>query len=83
MSLATLTRIAAALLLGATTLAQAADINGGPRDRAVASQGDVQPAFKPGRPRVWDAVVSDTGVLQRGGALSALALTAKIGRAHV
>ncbi|MBQ0932391.1 hypothetical protein [Ideonella alba] len=70
-----ITHAAAALLLGTLTVAaQAADINGSSRDRAAASQGDVQPTFRAGRPRVWDAVVSETGVLQRGGATGASAL---------
>jgi hypothetical protein len=67
-----ITRAAAALLLGTVAvLAQAADINGHSRPGTDAA---VQPEFKPGKPRVWDAVVSDTGVLSRGSASSASAL---------
>jgi hypothetical protein len=74
MNTSLITRAAAALLLGSVAiLAQAADVNGHAR---ASAEGAVQPLFKPGKPRVWDAVVSDAGVLIRGGALSASAVTA-------
>ncbi|MBQ0942752.1 hypothetical protein KAK07_05360 [Ideonella sp. 4Y16] len=72
MNTSLITRAAAALLLGSVAvLAQAADVNGSSRAQA---QSDVKPMFKPGKPRVWDAVVSDAGVLQRGGAIGASAV---------
>jgi len=67
-----ITRAAAALLLGAVAvLAHAADVNGHSRG---GTESPVQAEFKPGKPRVWDAVVSEAGVLSRGSASSASAV---------
>ena len=73
MNTSLITRAAAALLLGSVAvLAQAADVNG---QASTGGDSAVQVTFKPGKPRVWDAVVSDTGVLSRGSASSAIAVT--------
>lgn len=63
-----------AAALATSSLAQASENSRTPaQERALAAQagGDFQAQAKPGRPKVWAAVVSETGLVSRGAATGA------------